>query len=302
MINRKTRLSKLIELWFQVFFYSIGITTLFFFLMRYHVIPNCVEIDALQWLTSLTPILRNSWWYASCYFGLYLLIPIINRLILNSNKSKVLLFLVISICIVCASSIIYGDGLCVKFGYSVTWLVILYVLGAFIRLYDIKGKKCLYKWGGIVLLTWALALLIDIVFVYDITGEAKSGRILALYTSPFTIYASVQLFLLFSSMEAIKSEYISSVIKKIAIATFGIYLIHTHDVIWDYFADYLKVNNNIFVIVIVTLCTSLGVFFACMLIDILRQYLFAKINVRGVTERISCRIAQVYTKYIQKHY
>ena len=147
MINRNTRLSRLLELWFQIIFYSVGITLLFFILMRYHIIPHKMDISAVQWLTSVTPIIRNSWWYASCYFGLYILIPIINPIIKNTSRETLELFLFISIGLASFSALLYGDGLCLKYGYSIIWLVILYILGAYVRIYNIKCNRNLLKWG-----------------------------------------------------------------------------------------------------------------------------------------------------------
>ncbi len=301
MINRIARPSRLIELWFQIIFYSVGVTLLFFLLMRYGIIPARVKISAVQWLTNFTPILRNSWWYASCYFGLYLFIPILNNLILKSGKSQIDLFLMVSIVLASASALLYGDGLCFKFGYSVLWLVILYVAGAAINIYDIKGKHCLAKWGGVVLLTLFLSYVLDSLFIYRITGEAKSGRILRLYTSPLTIFASIQLFLFFSSIKDISSKRITRVIQMVAISTFGIYLIHTHDVVWDYFENYLSVNDSALELIVVTLSVSFGVFIVCFIIDLIRRYLFEMLNVKGLSDKFFELITQSYSYFIHKN-
>lgn len=148
MINKKARPARLIDLWFQVIFYSVLITSLFSFLLHFNLIPAKITISSEQWLTSLTPITRNSWWYASCYFGLFLLIPVLNYIINRVEKRHIQQFILFALIVASFSSFVYGDGLCLKFGYSVTWLIILYVLGAYIRLYGVRGKNHLVKWGG----------------------------------------------------------------------------------------------------------------------------------------------------------
>ena len=135
--------------------------------------------------------------------------------------------------------------------------------------------------------------------MYRITGEAKSSHILALYTSPFTILASMFLFLHFSSIEGKDSNLINGLVQKAAISTFGIYLIHTHDVIWDYFENTISANSSIIGLVFVTIFSSLGIFIVCFIIDIMRQFLFSKLNIKGLSEYLSDSIIETYSKHFK---
>lgn len=299
MIKKTSRPARLVDLWFQIIFYSVLITIIFYLLQRLSIIPHRVNIGTVQWLTSLTPITRNSWWYASCYFGLFLLIPIVNNIVNNSSKQNVARFIYLVLIIASLSAFLYGDGLCMKFGYSVTWLVVMYVVGAYIKLYGVPGNNHLIKWGGVILITWILGYLLDLFIFFRITGSPKSGNILCLYTSPLTILASIELFMFFVSYKGHYNIKLTHFLSKVSVATFGVYLIHTHDVVWDYFQDYFAFpGKNPFEIVVITLCLAFSVFLISCLIDIIRQDLFIIIKIKQLSEFIAGKIRSLDNKII----
>lgn len=85
MVGYKTcRYSNLIYLWFCVLFYSIGIQ-IFIILFK----PEFIIEDNL--IYSFCPIIFCKYWYFSKYFGLYLLLPVINKGIefLNQYELKI---------------------------------------------------------------------------------------------------------------------------------------------------------------------------------------------------------------------
>ena len=89
------RYKKGLRLWFLTFFYTLGITILFAIFM-----PEVVTKD--QWIAAFFPIMKKQYWYMTAYAGLFILIPILNRAIVNLSGRELLkiciaIFLVFSL-------------------------------------------------------------------------------------------------------------------------------------------------------------------------------------------------------------
>ena len=68
------RYKKGLRLWFQTFFYTLGITILFAIFM-----PEAVTKD--QWIAAFFPIMKKQYWYMTAYSGLFIFnYPILNTL------------------------------------------------------------------------------------------------------------------------------------------------------------------------------------------------------------------------------
>ena len=72
MCTRSVKVKSIIALWFQVIFYSLTISSLFFiFLPESRTIKNLV--------IALFPIIGRQWWYVSAYFAMFFFIPFLNE-------------------------------------------------------------------------------------------------------------------------------------------------------------------------------------------------------------------------------
>ena len=119
------RYKKGLRLWFQTFFYTLGITIVFAIFM-----PEAVTND--QWIAAFFPIMKKQYWYMTAYAGLFILIPILNRAIVNLSGRELLkiciaIFLVFSLIPTLLNETVFGLG----GGYSAIWLLLLYICGGF---------------------------------------------------------------------------------------------------------------------------------------------------------------------------
>ena len=119
------RYKKGMRLWFQTFFYTLGITILFAIFM-----PEAVTKD--QWIAAFFPIMKKQYWYMTAYAGLFILIPILNRAIVNLSGRELLkiclaIFVVFSLIPTLLNETVFGLG----GGYSAIWLLLLYICGGF---------------------------------------------------------------------------------------------------------------------------------------------------------------------------
>ena len=89
----------------------------------------------------LFPVIFHKYWYFTQYFGMYLLLPVVNRglSVLTKTELKLLVISIISIYIILRDFLSPKiDTFRMKNGYSVLWLLIIYITGAYIEKYNNK--------------------------------------------------------------------------------------------------------------------------------------------------------------------
>lgn len=136
---KKCKFSNLIYLWFQVTFYSVLIT-IFLYLKKNS------QITKQNLLLSLFPILIKRHWYVNAYFSMYLFLPFINNGINYLKKTEfrnltILFFCFYSLYNIIAVILHKENYHFLNKGYSSIWLMILYIIGAYIGKYLIKKKN-----------------------------------------------------------------------------------------------------------------------------------------------------------------
>ena len=141
-IGHKTnKYSNLFYLWFEVSFYSVII---YLFYLKYR--PKFVLNDKFYY--NLFPIIFQRYWFFTSYFGMYLFLPIINKGIAYLNKSE------LKICFISilALFVFWHDIMNLNYdifktnkGYSVLWLLIFYITGAYFGKYTINFFECKKK-------------------------------------------------------------------------------------------------------------------------------------------------------------
>lgn len=137
LYNSKPKYSRLLELWFEVIFYTIAIRTIYDI---YHGISNPMYI--LRHIGyALFPVSQNFYWYISAYFGMYLLIPALNMAIEHIDKGTLKRMAVGILLLMCiASSIFRKDPYVLNTGFSCLWLCIMYVAGGVLHKYDYLNR------------------------------------------------------------------------------------------------------------------------------------------------------------------
>ena len=120
-----------------------------------------------------------------------------------------------------------GDTYQTHSGFSVVWFIVLYFIGAYIRLFGIMRAKfpiyiCLY-------IAMCVCMFISFfIFSKVLAVDGDDYQVLSAlykYNSPINLLASTSLFLAFARME-ISSKNLCKWIQFFAPLTFGIYLIH----------------------------------------------------------------------------
>ena len=134
--------------------------------------PQFVINDKLYY--NLFPIILQKYWYFTAYFGMYLFLPIINKGIIFLEKSDLkICFISIHIIFVFWHDIMNyrHDIFKTSRGFSVLWLLIYYITGAYFSKYKIilLGTKKIYFF----LIYIFISILYYIIYNYKINSFNK---------------------------------------------------------------------------------------------------------------------------------
>lgn len=286
----KHKYSSLALLWIRVFFYSVLITVLFRIFL-----PGSVNWRTI--LLSFFPVLSNQYWYFTAYFVLFLFIPVLNLAVERINKRRLqvlLCSLFVLFSVVFPVFNVLVDSFSLSKGYSPWWLLVLYLLGGYIRKHGLfeKAKKLTLAlvFFASVTLAWLSRIVIRHV-TQAIFGEAKVTNMWVSYLSVFILLSAVSLFLLFKRISfGIRYRKIISFLVPLS---FSVYLIHTNQLIFDNVLNdsFMWVANiPVAAMVPVVLGGAVIIFVLCCLIDLIRHYLFRLIKLKERLERIENRI------------
>lgn len=297
MYNKSIKAKSIVGLWFQVLFYSLLFTTLFFVF-----VPETRTTDNL--VAAVMPVLKKQWWYVSSYFALWFFIPFLNKAINNISQQtykKVLLLILFAVCFI--DCIVPTDAFTLNNGYSAIWLMIVYLFGAYIRKYNICEKttsfKCIVGYFSMIILTFVSKIAIRLVTI-DLLGQAK-------YENTFISYISITILLsaIFLMMFCLKikiNNIASKLIRFIAPASLGIYLIHVHPLVFN------NIINNAFVsfadkspiaMAFFAIAASLGIFVLCAIIELLRIQIFKLIKMNKLSEFIAAKMNGFYLRVFE---
>ena len=273
------KISRLINLWCQVFFYCF-IGTLVFLFIQY--LSGNELLSLKQIIKSIFPILGNHYWYFTAYFVLFLLLPVINAGLSNLTRSLyvTILFLIILLLFFIG---IFGDSFGFRSGYSFVWLLICYIIGGGVKLYGslIGTKKSL-------LIYLIVSVLVGTYRFLSQQLGLPFGALYSSYPSPFFVINSYCLITIFSRIE-INSNRIAKFVSFFSSGAFGVYLFHENPFFRDYIMsrrfDPLGLHGP-FVLVFGTLMCACVIFFAGSLFDYIRRLIFKIFRINHVSVKI----------------
>lgn len=293
-VNARYRYRNIIELWLQVLFYTLSITVLFLIF-----VPS--SVSAMEWLKAIFPVMFNQYWYFSSYVALFLFIPLLNIILEKMERRKLQFCLgMILLFFSCMQTLFYSEVFGTNDGYSAIWLIVLYLVGGYIRKYDPddNGKAVRFLAGYFVMIgvTWLSKLLIEILTLH-FWGEVRAGNYLISYKSPTILLAAICLVLFFQRIKI--TPFWKKTIRFFAPIAFGVYLIHTHPLVFSYFmkerfAEYAAFPWYIEIMAI--LGTAVCINLICYAIDFVRLEIFKGLHIQqridSLEERIKVKILQ----------
>ena len=229
MIYSTPKYSHLFELWLQIMFYALGISLLVYF--------SGLPMQSML-KQNLRPITNSCYWYLSAYFGMYILLPLLNPGLQSIKMGSLYYILIVIMFLYSILSLLNGEIFGLGYGYTTLWLLICYIYGAAIRRIKEESSLVLSKKaiGVIFAILWGafvIYALIEAVFPELVTTNVGvvAERLFREYTSPLMIIYAGVLVYVFSDFQ-ICHEKTKKVIQWGTPLTLGVYLIHCHRVIW----------------------------------------------------------------------
>ena len=229
-VNSKYKLSNIITLWLQVFFYTFFITIIF---MAFKIIP----INFGNILKAFLPVSTKAYWYFTAYFVLFFTMPMLNKAVkeLEEKHLKLLVYggmILFSLIPTIFMTDIFGTSS----GYSAIWLIYLYILGAYVKEKEERFNKITphFATNGfliLILLTWLSRVVIEFMTL-RIFNKIFGSDILISYTSPTILISSILFLCYFKNISL--SEKLRKVVSFLTPMTFGVYLIHVNPLVWEY--------------------------------------------------------------------
>lgn len=294
MYDKKVKYSNIIYLYLQVVFYMLFISVIYFIIN-----PKLITIKNL--IDIVFPFAHDGYWYFTAYFGMFFFIPYLNILIKNLNKRQFTQLLVVITVLFTVLPLAFDfDIFYLKSGYSVFWLIAMYLFGAYFKKYDLKNYFKKRTGLLIYILSSSAAFAIRMLLAFVKTKAdwiTVKGTFIINYCSPFVLMSSIGLLILFSNMH-IKGRS-TSIIKFFAPLTFGVYLIHVNPFLWESGEGLFEhlASRSIFVILLYIVVVTAAVFLSCSMIDYIRLLIFKSLKVKQASDKV----VQYISKKLNKH-
>ena len=271
--------SNLLYLWLEVLFYSVGFYYYFKTFKKNFIIRHDISLE-------FSPIIFKRYWYFTAYFGMYLLIPVINKGISKLSQNEFRFIVITILCLFVfwrdfknpKEDVFYLNN-----GNSMMWLLIYYLIGAYI--------------GYIFCSIYFLIYLFSIYIFYKVDndelylGNSKvSKKIVSFLKQIITtrldsilkVIQSISISLFFLQINY--NKYFAKIICFCGPLVFGIYLAHINSIvnqnILKHIFDNEKKYINLTLTILLISFKGLKIFIISIIIDLGRHILFNLLRIR----------------------
>lgn len=277
LVESVWRPKRAISLLLQVLFYSLLIPVVFLLAG----VSSAADMGLYDWINCALPIGTEHYWFATAYLVLYLFAPLLAAGIRQMEKRQLQMAIAFLLCFFSLEKTVFPVSLVTdRKGYDFGWFLCLFVIAGYIRKYGIpwleKQSHAAVSYVLSCLAVWGLALF----------SNSLGGRIdaFAYYADmPYTynhvlcLAGSVSLFYLFKNMRLREGRFAESV-RRIAPFTFGVYLLHEHNLVrweWMRWLGVEKAAGSFFFVPHMIMCVLL-VYAVGTVVDAVRTWVFGR--------------------------
>ena len=289
MINSKFNGFKIIPHWLHFFYYKFIFVFKDLFISPKK-LNNWQKKDLL--FSLFFPATSGKNWYFTCYFCMYFFIPFMNKLILVMSKEenrKLFLTIIIIFCILPFIPLNTSDPFSIKRGYCPFWLMFLYIIGAYIRLFPLQLSitKYLILYLLSIIIPWGIKLISHFIMLYFYKIKDYELGIFIQYNSFFIVLNAICLITNFSKLQ-IDNKFFKFIIGLTAELLFGVYLIH----LWI-LDKFLKkqisflIKENYLLVNVKVIIYSLETVLLCLLFDLIRLFIFKVLKINILSKILS---------------
>jgi len=271
----KWRYTRYFRLWVLVSFYTVALAGVGY------VLTYAGITDAPVYLLYYCKMLLfgSTYWYFVAYTGLFFITPCLNSALKALPKERYFLMLMVLILLLP----VVNRGACgalFSMGYNMIWLTVMYVVGAYIKLYP----PVRYRSSTLLV----CALLCSFVPL-GLTSVGISGELFS-YSMLNNVLYSIVLFIVFTRLN-VASPKLRRMITLLAPAAFSVYLIQCHPWVWNVFVSKISICfQSLDCPWWFSLVFGMLLYFAATVIDFGRIALFRICRVNIVADYIAARI------------
>lgn len=291
-VKSEFKFRKIVYLWLEVVFLNVSLTAVMDFL-----VPTA-EVTTEYWLRAFFPLTMRAFWYFCAYFFMFPLIPVLNKGLLSLKKHQHIIIIFLLQVPTIFRLIVQKDNYVMGSGYSALWLICLFVIGAYFRIYGApkwaKWYVTLPSFLVATVIAWQFRMNIEAQYaekLIDKDSPLYTNRgILISYISPCMVIMAVCLMLLFMQIN-IKGKIPRVIISNLGKATFGVFILHVGaafwywDEFWKQFRAYAKYPTHEMVLAV--LGTVLAIFLVASLISLGRIYLFKLLKIHKLVDLLA---------------
>lgn len=300
MVKAKFKLSKLLTLWLEIIFYSLGLYIL-------GIVFGETSFSPKGLLNSVAPIVSGEYWFISVYVVLYILSPLLNITVARLTKKQLQCSVGVMLVLFSLVPTVFGElvkvypAFKISGGYSLMWFVVLYFTGAYLRLYPNEKKIRKPSTDFLLYLLFAFVTFISRYAVAFVCGRVlhTQTRLWNFYEyNSVTVYlASVFLFIAFSKIRVKENSILEKTVLFLSPCSLAVYIIHLNpvwrDLLWNKLVNVNKYAESCLYLPYV-LAMSLAVYVVFSLADYLRILLFKLIDTPKFRERCDRLQGKIY--------
>ena len=281
--KNKLNVYKVVRLILQIFIFSIiG--------LMIGIIIGDDNLNTKNIIKSIMPTTFGLYWFATCYVLILLFSPFIKVIIDNLSKKDLKLVISLMVIIWYLITMIPGAK---TFGNEFIWLIVIYIIGAYIKKYNVN----ILKNNRIRIITIIVITILLSTFMIIIELLSQKLSILENFIqyfnniqSPFILILTILIFNIFKNINIKNNIYINDV----ASSTFGIYLIHENvflrHLIWQDIVQGSKYTNSP-LLIINAIIGVVGIFVICSIISFIVENYVVQ-YVMKILEKIGYKISK----------
>lgn len=233
------RISRLLALICQVYFYTILISVALMITGTYTMRP-----DSLYKLVEyIFPISSEHYWFVTAYVLMYALAPVMNAAVEHLQRKQIKIVIILLLVWFCfVKSFVPVMFVTDHKGYDFGWLVVLYLIAAYIRKYDIDLFGNARNGALVYVASCALIAALSIglyFFNLNFGGFVYYSEVPTHHNFFFTLTGALGLFSFFRYYR-VKENKAADVIRFAGPLTFGVYLLHMHVEIRGRWVEWLE--------------------------------------------------------------
>lgn len=264
----------LLTVYIQTLFYSAGIALLFYLL---GLLPSIKTV-----LPYFIPVHSNAYWFVTTYIGLLLLAPFLSKGVMSLSKRNYLLLLLVLF--IMNFQPLYGQ----VFSNRIFQFVALYLVGGYFRLYGICN---LWKRNSKKVYILVLMILYVMATFYNWIVNRNGWELKSSEYNDLILFLALATFVVFLQMSCESKKWI--LFAKLSPYTFGVYLIHDHELIRNYLWKNIVCNEIHIPMFLHCLIISLLVFFICIFLDFFRSKIFRICKIDGLIGFVSNKVIKI---------